>query len=84
MKTGRDANRAGLYISECCLKEVVLSKGQMCPRCPRCYALTVWQFVKQLAREQTEQTLLFATDGTGVRARARGFHTGTIAFIDDE
>jgi hypothetical protein len=58
MKTGRDANRAGLYISECCLKEVVLFKGQMCPRCPRCYALTVWQFVKQLAKEQTEQTLL--------------------------
>jgi len=50
MKTGRDANRSGLYVSECCLKEVVLSESQMCPRCPRCNALTVWEFVKQDGR----------------------------------
>jgi hypothetical protein len=55
MKTGRDTNRAGLYISECCLKEVALLKGQMCPRCPRCYELTVWELVKQQGKEQTEQ-----------------------------
>jgi hypothetical protein len=47
MKTGRDANRSGHYISECCLKEVELLRGQMCPRCPRCYELTVWEFVKE-------------------------------------
>jgi hypothetical protein len=47
MKTGRDANRSGIYVSECCLKEVVLAESQMCPRCPRCSALTVWEFVKQ-------------------------------------
>jgi hypothetical protein len=47
MKTGRDANRSGSYISECCFKEVTLLKGQMCPRCPNCYALTVWEFVKE-------------------------------------
>ena len=45
MKTGKDANRSGLYISECCLKEVPLLKGQMCPRCPRCYELTIWTLV---------------------------------------
>ena len=46
MKTGRDANRSGWYLSECCLKEVELQRGQMCPRCPKCFALTVWEFVK--------------------------------------
>jgi len=47
MKTGRDASRSGLYISECCLKEVPFLKGQMFSRCPRCSALTVWEFVIQ-------------------------------------
>jgi hypothetical protein len=45
MKTGHDTNRSGLYVSECCLTEVTLSEGQMFPRCPACYALTVWEFV---------------------------------------
>ena len=48
MKTGRDANRSGLYISECCLKEAAFLKGQMFSRCPRCGALTVWEFVKRV------------------------------------
>jgi hypothetical protein len=51
VKTGRDTNRAGLYISECCLKEVSLIKGQMCPRCPRCYELTVWVLVTKSESE---------------------------------
>ena len=54
MKTGRDTNRAGLYVSECCLNEVVLSEGQMCPRCPRCNALTVWERVFPLDRENEQ------------------------------
>ena len=45
MKTGRDATRPGLYISECCLSEVAFTKGQMFKRCPACNALTVWEFV---------------------------------------
>jgi hypothetical protein len=47
MKTGRDANRSGWYLSECCLKEVALLKAQMCPRCPTCYELTVWVFINE-------------------------------------
>ena len=43
MKTGRDAIRSGLYVSECCLKERHFLEGQMFPRCPRCNALTVWE-----------------------------------------
>jgi hypothetical protein len=46
MKTGKDASRSGLYVSECCLKVVALVKGQMFPRCPRCWALTGWDSVK--------------------------------------
>jgi len=38
---------SGLYISECCLKEVPFLKRQMFSRCPRCSALTVWEFVEQ-------------------------------------
>ena len=52
MKTGWDADRSGLYISACCLREVTVVKGQMFPRCPRCYGLTVWEFVKQEQRAQ--------------------------------
>jgi hypothetical protein len=47
MKTGRDANRSGSYISECCLTEITILQGQMFPRCPECLALTIWEFVKQ-------------------------------------
>ena len=47
MKTGRDANRSGSYISECCLTEITILQGQMFPRCPACLALTIWEFVKQ-------------------------------------
>jgi hypothetical protein len=52
MKTGRDANRPGLYISECCLSEVAFTKGQMFKRCPACNALTVWEFVKSMPLQQ--------------------------------
>ena len=47
MKTGRDADTSGLYVSECCLTEFTLVTGQMFPRCPTCFALTVWEFVSQ-------------------------------------
>jgi hypothetical protein len=47
MKTGRDANLSGWYMSDCCLKEVPFLKGQMFSRCPHCNALTVWEFVRQ-------------------------------------
>jgi hypothetical protein len=47
MKTGRDADTSGLYVSECCLTEFTLVSGQMFPRCLTCFALTVWEFVPQ-------------------------------------
>jgi hypothetical protein len=42
MKTGRNANQARSYTSECCLAEINVSKDQMFPRCPSCTSLTVW------------------------------------------
>jgi hypothetical protein len=64
MKTGRDASRSGLYISECCLKEVLFMKGQMFSRCPRCSALTVWEFViqKGLAQGFPDDSILNRED----------------------
>jgi hypothetical protein len=50
MKTGRNASRSGLYVSECCVAAIALVKGQMFPRCPRCYALALWEFVKPRLR----------------------------------
>ncbi len=50
MKTGRDADRSSLYISDCCLREITVVKGEMLPRCPRCYGLTLWELVKQEQR----------------------------------
>ena len=55
MKTGRDANESGLYITECCLKERRFLEGQMFSRCPRCSALTVWELVKQQEPAVTSQ-----------------------------
>jgi hypothetical protein len=47
MKTGRDADCSGLYVSECCQMELQIVKGQMLPRCPQCICLTVWEIQKQ-------------------------------------
>jgi hypothetical protein len=42
MKTGKDARREGLYISECCNSKKVVHAGDMLPRCPKCLELTIW------------------------------------------
>jgi len=50
MKTGQDANRSGLYVSECCLSVIALVKGQMFSRCPRCFELAPWEITKPRLR----------------------------------
>jgi len=57
MKTGRDANQSGLYVSECCMKEFYCSEGQMLPRCPRCSSLTVWELEEQETGDRNEKQL---------------------------
>jgi len=57
MKTGRDANRSGLYVSECCEKELHFPEGQMLPRCPRCNSLTVWELEEQEPGDRNESQL---------------------------
>jgi hypothetical protein len=68
MKTGRDSNRSGLYISECCLKEAAFLKGQMFSRCPRCSALTVWEFVKRVSSQTRDTVHLFPKEFLRPRA----------------
>ena len=61
MKTGRDASRSSLYVSECCLKEChCLEEGKMFPRCPRCNALTVWE-VEEFETGDSNETQLTYT-----------------------
>jgi hypothetical protein len=43
-----DVDLVLVNISECCLKEAAFLKGQMFSRCPRCSALTVWEFISRL------------------------------------
>jgi hypothetical protein len=57
MKTGRDASRSGLYVSECCQKERYFPEGQMLPRCPRCSALTVWELEESSPGDKKEEQL---------------------------
>lgn len=47
MKTGNEANRKGLYSSECCDYEVVFERGQTLTRCPKCSSLTVWDLAEE-------------------------------------
>jgi hypothetical protein len=52
MKTGRDANQAGVYSSQCCLAEINVSKDQMFPRCPSRTSLTVWDSKRETSETQ--------------------------------
>jgi hypothetical protein len=51
MKTGQDVVEPGLYVSDCCGEEVMLSEGASFPRCVRCSGLSVWELV-DLPEEQ--------------------------------
>ena len=46
VKTGKDASRGGLYISECCHCKKVVHVGDMLPRCPKCLELTIWELAE--------------------------------------
>jgi hypothetical protein len=67
MKTGRDANQPGLYTSECCLVEINVTKGQMLPRCPACYALTVWELGERATSKIDTQPAAEPYKGLGFR-----------------
>jgi hypothetical protein len=51
MKTGNDAERNGLYVSECCEFEAKFRKGETLTRCPKCSSLTVWEFVEDYKKQ---------------------------------
>jgi hypothetical protein len=45
MKTGQDVRQLGLYVSECCLQEILFDKNGSFRRCPRCGQLCEWELV---------------------------------------
>ena len=51
MKTGNDAERNGLYVSECCEIEAKFRKGETLTRCPKCSSLTVWELVEDYKKQ---------------------------------
>jgi hypothetical protein len=46
MKTGTEAQEAGVYLSECCESESTFVEGQTFTRCPRCSSLTRWALLE--------------------------------------
>jgi len=46
MKTGTDAQQAGVYLSECCEYESAFVEGQTLTRCPHCSSLTRWALIE--------------------------------------
>lgn len=57
MKTGRDVDLTGLYVSECCEKEQRFIEGQMLPRCPLCNSLTIWEVTEVETGDRNEEQL---------------------------
>jgi|SoiMethySBSTD1v2_1073268.scaffolds.fasta_scaffold164759_2 hypothetical protein len=51
MKTGKDVHKAGLYASDCCLKEVTFQKDASFSRCPQCLGLCEWEPVEVAVSE---------------------------------
>ena len=48
MRTSEDANKPGLYASECCVEELIFLKGDTFWRCPRCHSLCQWEFLEAI------------------------------------
>jgi len=46
MKTGTDAQEAGMYVSECCGVETDFAEQQTFTRCPTCSGLTIWEMLE--------------------------------------
>ena len=45
VKTGTDAMKSGLYVSECCEEELTFDRHQTLTRCPKCCGLTTWELI---------------------------------------
>jgi hypothetical protein len=46
MKTGTNAQAAGMYVSECCGVETDFAEQQTFTRCPTCSGLTIWEMLE--------------------------------------
>ena len=63
MKTGHDAGETGTYSSECCVIRIYVVEGQMFPRCPLCYELTEWEFIKRSGPQKFTRTPISTVRG---------------------
>lgn len=52
MKTGKDVVEAGLYVSDCCLQELLFAKDDSFSRCPQCWKLCEWELVEVVVPAQ--------------------------------
>ena len=48
MRTGEDVRELGLYVSDCCLEELLFDKDDSFSRCPRCSSLCGWELIETL------------------------------------
>jgi len=46
MKTGQDVRKLGLYVSDCCLEEMLFEENNSFRRCPHCSRLCEWELVE--------------------------------------
>jgi len=52
MKTGRDVHEFGLYVSDCCLQELIFNRNESFSRCPQCSQLCEWELVDTVVSAQ--------------------------------
>ena len=45
MRTSEDAGESGLYMSECCIVELIFTEGDTFWRCPLCQHLCDWELL---------------------------------------
>jgi hypothetical protein len=57
MGTSENANRSGLYATECCGEELVFYKHDTFWRCPRCHSLAEWELVEGALSPDEFETL---------------------------
>jgi hypothetical protein len=56
MRTSETVTVSGLYLSECCGKELTFCVGDTFQRCPKCQALCAWELEDEvILLEQPER-----------------------------
>jgi len=48
VKTGEDVRQLGLYMSDCCEREIIFGMNDVFSRCPACERLCRWELQESL------------------------------------